>query len=335
MIDIVLLSFLAVIALAIVRLRHLFAVVMLTGFYSLLSAALFVVLDAVDVAFTEAAVGAGIATILMLGTLGQIAGEPREHRERPWLPMLVVLITGGALLYGTLDMPHYGDPNAPVNQHVVPRYIEDSWAEIGVPNIVTSVLASYRGYDTLGETTVILTAAIGVMGLLQGRRRKNLGAKTQQAPKNKRPSRVSAVRGMLGNTMQHHLILHVIAKLLVPLILLFALYVQFHGDFGPGGGFQAGVIFAAGFILYGLIFGVDDACEVASPGTIRVLIAAGLLLYAGVGVATMFLGGQFLDYSVLSTEPIKGQHLGIMLIEFGVGTTVAATMIRLFYLFSR
>ncbi len=335
MIDIVLLSFLAVIALAIVRLRHLFAVVMLTGFYSLLSAALFVVLDAVDVAFTEAAVGAGIATILMLGTLGQIAGEPREHRERPWLPMLVVLITGGALLYGTLDMPHYGDPNAPVNQHVVPRYIEDSWAEIGVPNIVTSVLASYRGYDTLGETTVILTAAIGVMGLLQGRRRKNLGAKTQQAPKNKRPSRVSAVRGMLGNNMQHHLILHVIAKLLVPLILLFALYVQFHGDFGPGGGFQAGVIFAAGFILYGLIFGVDDACEVASPDTIRVLIAAGLLLYAGVGVATMFLGGQFLDYSVLSTEPIKGQHLGIMLIEFGVGTTVAATMIRLFYLFSR
>lgn len=309
--------------------------VMLTGFYSLLSAALFVVLDAVDVAFTEAAVGAGIATILMLGTLGQISGEPGERRERPWLPMVVVLITGGALLYGTLDMPHYGDPNAPVNQHVVPRYIEQSWAEIGVPNIVTSVLASYRGYDTLGETTVILTAAIGAMGLLQGRRRNNLRSRSRRNEQNKLPKVTPSIWNMLGNTMQHHLILHVIAKLLVPLILLFALYVQFHGDFGPGGGFQAGVIFASGFILYGLIFGLDDARSVASPDAVRILIAAGLLLYAGVGVAAMLYGGQFLDYSVLSTEPVKGQHLGILLIEFGVGTTVAATMLRLFYLFSR
>ncbi len=330
-----LLSFLAIVALAIVRLGHLFAVVMLTGSYSLLSAALFVALDAVDVAFTEAAVGAGIATILMLGTLGQISGEPVERRERPWLPMVVVVITGGALVYGTLDMPHYGDPNAPVNQHVVPRYIEDSLAEIGVPNIVTSVLASYRGYDTLGETTVILTAAIGAMGLLQGRRRNNLRSRSRQSRYKESPSGATTAWSMRGNTMQHHLILHVIAKLLVPLILLFALYVQFHGDYGPGGGFQAGVIFASGFILYGLIFGLDDARLVASPDLVRVLIAAGLLLYAGVGVATMLYGGQFLDYSVLSIEPLKGQHLGILLIEFGVGTTVSATMIRLFYLFSR
>jgi multicomponent Na+:H+ antiporter subunit B len=330
-----LLSFLGVVALTIVRLRHLFAAVMLTGSYSLLSAALFVVLDAVDVAFTEAAVGAGIATILMLGTLGQISGEPRERRERSWLPMLVVLITGGALLYGTLDMPPYGDPSAPVNQHVVPRYLEDSLAEVGVPNVVTSVLASYRGYDTLGETTVILTAAIGAMGLLQRRRRRTLRSQSQ-GPRNSGLRRMATpVWSMLGNTMQHHLILHVIAKLLVPLILLFALYVQFHGDFGPGGGFQAGVIFAAGFILYGLVFGIDDARLVASADAVRILIAAGLLLYAGVGVVAMLLGGQFLDYSVLRTEPVKGQHLGIMLIEFGVGTTVAATMIRLFYLFSR
>lgn len=134
--------------------------------------------------------------------------------------------------------------------------------------------------------------------------------------------------------MQHHLVLHVIAKLLVPLILLFALYVQFHGDFGPGGGFQAGVIFVAGFILYGLVFGVEEAQAVASPTLIRVLIAAGVLLYARVGVAGMLLGGHFLDYSVFSIEPVHGQHLGIALIELGVGTTVAATMISLFYAFS-
>ena len=159
----VLLGFLGITALAIVNLRHLFAVAMLTGLYNLLSASLFVALDAVDVAFTEAAVGAGIVTILMLATLGKTTSEPKErHRERVWLPPLVVVgITGAVLLYGTLEMPHYGDPHAPINQHVVPRYIEDSFAEVGVPNIVTSVLASYRGYDTLGETTVIFTPALG------------------------------------------------------------------------------------------------------------------------------------------------------------------------------
>ena len=129
--------------------------------------------------------------------------------------------------------------------------------------------------------------------------------------------------------MQHHIVLHVIAKLLVPLILVFALYVQFHGDYGPGGGFQAGVIFAAGFILYGLIFGLREARVVAPPAVIRVLAASGVLLYAGVGVVSMLLGGNFLDYNVLGSDPVHGQHHGILLIELGVGITVAAAMIRL------
>jgi len=134
--------------------------------------------------------------------------------------------------------------------------------------------------------------------------------------------------------MRHHLVLRVIAKLLIPLIMVFALYVQFHGDFGPGGGFQAGVIFAAGFILYGLIFGLDALREVVSPVLIRVLVAAGVLLFAGVGVAGMLLGGNYLDYDVLAQDPVHGQHLGILLIEFGVGTTVAAVMITIFYNFA-
>ncbi len=134
--------------------------------------------------------------------------------------------------------------------------------------------------------------------------------------------------------MRHHLVLRVIAKMLIPLILVFALYVQFHGDFGPGGGFQAGVIFAAGFILYGLIFGLDKVQKVAPPGVVHVLVAGGVLLYAGVGVAGMALGGNYLDYGVLAHDPVHGQHLGIMLIEFGVGTTVAAVMITFFYGFA-
>ncbi len=134
--------------------------------------------------------------------------------------------------------------------------------------------------------------------------------------------------------MRDYLVLRVITKLLTPFILLFALYVQFHGDFGPGGGFQAGVIFAAGFILYALTFGVDAARRSLPVGILRAGVASGVLLYAGVGIAGLVLGGNFLDYSVLRDDPVAGQHLGILLIEFGVGTTVASVMITVFYTFA-
>ncbi|KAA3627373.1 MAG: DUF4040 domain-containing protein [Proteobacteria bacterium] len=149
------------------------AAVILSGIYSLQSAVILLALDAVDVAFTEAAVGAGISTVLLLATLGLTGSKAQEKTGHTILPVLVVCITGAALIYGTLDMPRYGDPGAPAHQHVAPRYIEESPKEIGIPNMVTSVLASYRGYDTLGEVTVIFTAGVGVMMLLAGRRRKS------------------------------------------------------------------------------------------------------------------------------------------------------------------
>ena len=169
-----LLTLLVTVAGAVAWFRNLFAAVMLLGIFSLLTAALFVVLDAVDVAFTEAAVGAGVSTILLLATLART--NSRQRREQgPRLPALAVsLLTGWALLHGTLDRPLFGDPDAPVHRHVAPRYLEDSMQEVGVPNVVTSVLASYRGYDTLGEVAVIFTAGVGVFTLLgiRSRRRK-------------------------------------------------------------------------------------------------------------------------------------------------------------------
>jgi len=171
-VNIVLLGLLVITAVAAIRLHDLFAVVMMFGIYSLLAATVFVVLDAVDVAFTEAAVGVGISTILMLATLGLVGRWERRPAHRPFLPLLVVVVTGAALIYGTLDMPHFGDPDAPVHQHVAPRYLEKSPDEIGIPNVVTGVLASYRGYDTLGELTVIFTAGVGVLALLGIRRRR-------------------------------------------------------------------------------------------------------------------------------------------------------------------
>ena len=135
--------------------------------------------------------------------------------------------------------------------------------------------------------------------------------------------------------MVEHPIVRVGAKLLVPCILLFALYVQFHGDFGPGGGFQAGVIFGAGCILYGLVFGVEALARVTPPRRVQQIAAAGVLLYALVGVAALVGGGAYLDYDALLPDPLAGQHLGILLIEFGVGATVSAVMLGLFFAFTR
>ena len=129
-------------------------------------------------------------------------------------------------------------------------------------------------------------------------------------------------------------LLRVIAKLLIPLILLFALYVQFHGDFGPGGGFQAGVIMSVAFILYALIFGVRVARRVISAAVSRNLLALGVLIYGATGIVTMLMGGEFLDYNVLASTVKGGQHLGIFIVEFGVGMTVAGAMITIFYTFA-
>lgn len=162
----VLLGFLAVTALTVVVLRDLFAVVMLFGIYSLLCASIFMVMDAPDVAFTEAVVGAGISTVLMLSTLALTTGRERPAETRNVWHLLLVITTGLALVWGTVDLPSYGDGSAAAHQHVAPRYIEDSPKEIGIPNLVTAILASYRGFDTLGEVVVVFTAGLGVLLIL-------------------------------------------------------------------------------------------------------------------------------------------------------------------------
>jgi multicomponent Na+:H+ antiporter subunit B len=134
--------------------------------------------------------------------------------------------------------------------------------------------------------------------------------------------------------MRHNLILRVVAKLLIPIIILYALYVQFHGDFGPGGGFQAGVIFSVAFILYALVYGLETAERAMPEPVLRILASLGVLIYAGTGVATLLLGGNFLDYNVLVDDPVAGQHIGILVIELGVGVTVSSVMLLVFFTFT-
>ncbi|PHR55287.1 MAG: cation:proton antiporter [Robiginitomaculum sp.] len=333
-IDLIIMSMLLVVGIALVRLNNLFAVVMLYGVYSLLAAIWFVSLDAVDVAFTEAAVGAGISTVLMLGAmlLTSREADPTPVLRR-WTSFLIVAATGAALFYATLDMPSFGDAASPANSYVGLQYMHHTISEIGMPNVVTAVLASYRGYDTFGETVVVLTAGLGVMLIL------GIGVSGGQAapsaPEVQSKTAKKSKDVSVKSTENHHIVLQVIAKMLIPIIVLYALYVQFHGDFGPGGGFQAGVILASAVILYSLIFGMEETRRAIPPRFVQIGTALGVLIYGGTGIVTLALGGKFLDYNVLNAhDPVHGQHLGIMFVEIGVLVTVASVMLAIYYGFA-
>lgn len=161
------------------RSRNLFTVVVLAGIYSFLMATAMLALDAVDVAMTEASVGAGISTVLLLGALYLCKSEEAKAVRAPWLPLAVAATTAGLLVFGTLDLPAFSDPAAPIHGHVVPRYLNDVMREVGIPNVVTAVLASYRGYDTLGEVTVVFTAGVAIIALM--RRRRNSKSKLEKS----------------------------------------------------------------------------------------------------------------------------------------------------------
>jgi len=320
LLSIFLLSLMVITAAGVVMSRNLFAATMLMGIFSLLMAASFILLDAPDVALTEAAVGAGISTVLLLSALALTAKEERTRGMQPLLAVVVVLITAGVIFYATFDKPALGDPNAAVQKHMSAEYFPMTQQQIGIPNIVTAVLSSFRGYDTLGEVIVVLTAAIGVLFIIG-----------PGAPLGKRsPPTGRAIQGGL----KHHQPLRVVGKTAIPFILLFALYVQFHGEYSPGGGFQAGALLAAAVILYSLIEGQDAAIAVIPPGVLKGMAAGGALLFGAVGVTTMLLGGNFLDYDVLRENPVKAQQLGILVIEAGVGITVAGVLLSVYHAFA-
>lgn len=162
----------AVAVVVLARVRNLFSVIVLSGLYSFLMATVLVALDAVDVAMTEASVGAGISTVLLLGALHLCKSEEAKPVQKPWLPLLVSVACGLLLVYGSLGLPAFADPAAPIHTHVAPRYLQEGPKETGIPNVVTAVLASYRAYDTLGEVTVVFTAGAGVVALLRRKRKR-------------------------------------------------------------------------------------------------------------------------------------------------------------------
>ena len=312
-----LLTMLVITAVAIVQTSNLFIAVLLTSIFSLLMAANFFVLDAADVALTEAAVGAGVTTVIFLSALALTATRESDDRSGRVIALIVVTVTAFVIIYATFDKPMLGDPDAPVHQHVAPYYLENTEEMMGFPNVVTAILASWRGYDTLGEVFVVFAACIGVLFILDAR--SGQGAYYR-------------IRARAG--LKHHLIPQVVGRLLVPFIVLFGLYVQFHGEYSPGGGFQAGALIATAIMLYALLEGEEAALK-AVPRSVQMGLAlGGALLYAMVGVVCMFLGGNYLDYSVLASDPVLGRQIGILAIELGVGMAVFGSLLSIFHAFA-
>lgn len=182
LINMVLLTLLAIVTLGIVRQRNMFGVIVLAGIYSFLMASVLIVLDAVDVAMTEASVGAGVSTVFLLAALHHTKSLEQRPHHTPLLPLIVSLGVGAALVWGTNDLSPFGTPDAVIHKHVAPYYLANSLKDTLVPNVVTSTLADYRGFDTLGETTVIFTAGIGVMLLLRGASRRQRASSEGQKP---------------------------------------------------------------------------------------------------------------------------------------------------------
>ena len=312
-----LLTLLVITAIAIVRTEDLFVAVMLTSIFSLLMAANFFILDAADVALTEAAVGAGVTTVIFLCALALTDDKEKPRQGSRWVTFSTVGVLALLIIYATFDKPRLGDPDAPVHQHIAPWYIEKTTEYIDIPNVVTAILSSFRGYDTLGEVFVVFAACIGVLFILVVS-----------------PPRKSRQVTEKNSGLRHHLIPQVVGRLLIPFIVLFGLYVQFHGEYSPGGGFQAGAIIATGVILYALLEGEAEALRAIPRGVLLGMVVGGALLYGGVGVACMFMGGAFLDYSVLAADPIFGQQLGILIIEAGVGMAVCGALLTIFHAFA-
>lgn len=248
------------------------------------------------------------------------------------------------LIYAAADFPAWGDPAAPASGHVSPHYIEKSMEETSVPNIVTAVLADYRGFDTLFETTVILAAGLACFLLL---RVYSTPARHERLCRHTATGIIIRIRNPdidIGDSKTleridplwtpHDLIIRTMCRLMIPFLQLFALYVIAHGHHSPGGGFQGGVILGSSFILLAIAYDLRTAMVKGPEKAIGILSSTGVFIYAGVGALCLVLGGNFLDYSALSellpVDPVAARSLGILFVEIGVGLAVMATMFLLY-----
>ena len=257
---------------------------------------------------------------------------------------IITVLTGILLIYATVDFPPWADPQSPASTHVSPHYIEKTMEETSVPNIVTAVLADYRGYDTMFETTVIFAAGVACFFLLRTFKVKGTGQRlyrhrssgiTIRVKESKKiPPDLDEFERIDTHWTPHDLIIKTTCRLLIPFIQLFALYVIAHGHHSPGGGFQGGVILGASIILLSIAYDMRTALGRMREIVHALLCALGVLIYAGTGAVCLLFGFNFLDYSALATilgvDAVTARSHGILIVEIGVGITVMAAMIWIY-----
>jgi len=259
--------------------------------------------------------------------------------------LIIVILCAGLLIYGTSDFPPWGDPESPASTHVSPYYIEHTIEDTSVPNIVTSVLADYRGFDTMFETIVIFTAGIACFFLLRVTKREDhesrlyhhlvTGVTLRIKEGGKLPDESEEFRRVDTEWVPYSLIIKITCRLIVPFIMLFALYVIAHGHHSPGGGFQGGVIIGAAMILFAISNDLRAAIFRLSEKIATFFCSVGVFIYAGTGLLCLLLGLNFLDYGALAkilfTDPVTARSHGILAVEIGVGIAVMGVVVSIYY----
>ncbi len=323
-IDISVLSLVVLCAFATIMVKDLLSAAIIFGAYSFLMCLLWTEMGAVDVAFTEASVGAGVSTILFIAAAFQTKRTVKQRKKGRITSKLIglgaALIMGLVLLAAEVHFPGFADPASPASLHVSPYYITKTIADTAVPNMVTSVLADYRGFDTMFETAVIFTAGLAVIAILR---------RVQHTDRCDLPEPYTISAGYEDT------IIRFVSRQLVPFMQLFALYVVAHGHHSPGGGFQGGVILGASFILLAISYDIQLVQQRMSEKWNILLGNIGVLIYAGIGFVCLLLGANFLDYSILSkilpaTDKVMARSHGMLGIEIGVAIAVMAIVITIY-----
>lgn len=325
---------------AFIRSNNIVTLVILNGAFSLFAVIMYLTLDAPDVAMTEASVGA-LSAIFSIYAIKAIYKNNFLFADsfNPWLFGLA-LILALLLIYASLDLPSFGSPT--FNHH----YLENTSNEIDIPSVVASILASYRGYDTLLETLVILVGGFSVL-LLSDYDNYNLnsenlltpslilnqtdGLKSEDAQSIPIREHIQVSQNSLVSLKMGSGITRKITRFILPLILLFALYIQFHGEISPGGGFQAGAIVAIAFILYDMVFESDSLIQIISLNKLKAIAISGISIYFATGLISLLNEASFLNYNVLGSNSLLGQKIGITTVELGVGLSISSTMLIIYF----
>jgi multicomponent Na+:H+ antiporter subunit B len=322
--DLSILTLIVICAFATIMVKDLLSAAIIFGAYSFLMCLLWTEMGAVDVAFTEASVGAGVSTVLFIAAVYQTSRKVKPRKSGRALAkiigVLAALLTGLVLVIAEADFPGFASPFSPASLHLSPYYITQTLHDTNVPNMVTSVLADYRGFDTMFETVVVFTAGLAVIAILR---------------RFKKEDRCDLPEPYVSSEGYQDTIIRFVARQLVPFIQLFALYVVAHGHHSPGGGFQGGVILGASFILLAISYDFTMVKGIMSERSNVLLGNIGVLIYAGIGFLCLLLGANFLDYSMLSkvlpaTDTVMARSHGMLGIEIGVAIAVMAIVISIY-----